>query len=120
MSAAAALRLRNPTAHPTVVPPPSHHTHTNLPYASLPTQTTNHTTKQLKHEQAGYLEEAFKMRNLLMEFGANSDATRPCTLVGFREHIFTAGLTSLATFMGLQEGTQAALAESKAPPPAPP
>lgn len=55
------------------------------------------------------------MRNLLMEFGANSDATRPCTLVGFREHIFTAGLTSLATFMGLQEGTQAALAEPGAP-----
>jgi hypothetical protein len=44
------------------------------------------------------------MRNLLMEFGRNSDATRPCTMVGFREHIFTAGLTSLATFMGLQEG----------------
>ncbi|KAJ1618897.1 glycosyl transferase, partial [Pavlovales sp. CCMP2436] len=50
------------------------------------------------------LEESFKMRNLLMEFGQNSDATRPCTIVGFREHIFTSGLTSLATFMGLQEG----------------
>lgn len=109
----------NSTAHPPVASPalsPHTLTHTHTPSHSLPTQTTNHTTKQLKHEQAGYLEEAFKMRNLLMEFGANSDATRPCTLVGFREHIFTAGLTSLATFMGLQEGTQAALAESGAPP----
>jgi len=58
----------------------------------------------LDMNQAGYLEECLKMRNLLMEFGANSDATRPCTIVGFREHIFTSGLTSLATFMGLQEG----------------
>jgi len=48
--------------------------------------------------QCGYLEEALKMRNLLAEFKANPGAT----IVGFREHIFTGGLSSLASYMALQ------------------
>ena len=50
--------------------------------------------------QCGYLEEAFKMRNLLHEFTRHPGAS----IVGFREHIFTGALSSLASYMALQEG----------------
>jgi len=47
--------------------------------------------------QDGYFEEAFKMRNLLEEF-------QPSTaIVGFREHIFTGSVSSVANYMALQE-----------------
>ena len=39
-------------------------------------------------QQDNYLEEAFKMRNLLEEFLRNHDG-RPPTILGLREHIFT-------------------------------
>ena len=50
--------------------------------------------------QCGYFEEALKMRNLLHEFVRNPSAS----IVGFREHIFTGTLSSLASYMALQEG----------------
>ena len=50
--------------------------------------------------QCGYLEEALKMRNLLAEFRVHPGST----ILGFREHIFTGSLSSLATYMALQEG----------------
>jgi callose synthase len=56
--------------------------------------------------QDSYLEEAFKIVNLLQEFKADgSGSSRPFTIVGFREHIFTEGLSSLAKFMAVQENT---------------
>jgi hypothetical protein len=48
--------------------------------------------------QDGYFEEALKMRNLLEEF----DVQR-CTILGFREHIFTGDVSSVANYMALQE-----------------
>mmetsp|Transcript_8911 Transcript_8911/g.21917 ORF Transcript_8911/g.21917 Transcript_8911/m.21917 type:complete len:2135 (-) Transcript_8911:326-6730(-) len=53
--------------------------------------------------QEGYFEEAVKMRNLLEEFDKD-DSRKPTTIVGFREHIFTGGLSSIANYMALQEG----------------
>jgi len=56
--------------------------------------------------QCGYLEEALKMRNLLCEF-RNYPGALPPTILGFREHIFTGTskqLSSLASYMALQEG----------------
>uniref|UniRef100_A0A7S0NMX1 1,3-beta-glucan synthase n=1 Tax=Calcidiscus leptoporus TaxID=127549 RepID=A0A7S0NMX1_9EUKA len=50
--------------------------------------------------QSGYLEEAFKMRNMLQEFSLCPGST----ILGFREHIFTGELSSLASYMALQEG----------------
>jgi callose synthase len=50
--------------------------------------------------QCGYFEEALKMRNLLHEFVLQPGAS----IIGFREHIFTGGLSSLASYMALQEG----------------
>ena len=47
--------------------------------------------------QDGYFEEAFKMRNLLEEFDADT------AIVGFREHIFTGSVSSVANYMALQE-----------------
>lgn len=52
--------------------------------------------------QEGYFEDAFKMRNFLQEFAA-SDPDVPTTILGFREHIFTGGVSSLANYMALQE-----------------
>ncbi|PRQ54416.1 putative 1,3-beta-glucan synthase [Rosa chinensis] len=52
--------------------------------------------------QDNYLEEAFKMRNLLEEFLKNHDG-RPPTILGLREHIFTGSVSSLAWFMSNQE-----------------
>ncbi|CAN1352837.1 Callose synthase 5 [Linum perenne] len=52
--------------------------------------------------QDNYLEEAFKMRNLLEEFHEDH-GVRPPTILGVREHIFTGGVSSLAWFMSNQE-----------------
>ena len=53
--------------------------------------------------QSNYFEEALKMRNLLEEFNVKPDEKR-VGIVGFREHIYTGGLSSIANFMALQEG----------------
>ena len=47
--------------------------------------------------QDGYFEESLKMRNLLQEFDAG------CAILGFREHIFTGSVSSVANYMALQE-----------------
>lgn len=47
--------------------------------------------------QDGYFEEALKMRNLLEEFNAEY------AILGFREHIFTGTVSSVANYMALQE-----------------
>lgn len=47
--------------------------------------------------QDGYFEEAIKMRNLLQEFDSG------CAILGFREHIFTGSISSVANYMALQE-----------------
>ncbi|EXC11740.1 Putative callose synthase 8 [Morus notabilis] len=52
--------------------------------------------------QDSYLEEAFKMRNLLQEF-LKCQGRRPPTILGLREHIFTESVSSLAWFMSYQE-----------------
>ncbi|KAG5067213.1 hypothetical protein JHK86_010944 [Glycine max] len=56
--------------------------------------------------QDNYLEEAFKMRNLLEEFNEDHGVRRP-TILGVREHIFTGRsgefVSSLAWFMSNQE-----------------
>jgi callose synthase len=54
--------------------------------------------------QDNYIEEALKMRNLLQEFAQPDGSDKPTTIVGFREHIFTGGLSSIANYMALQEG----------------
>ncbi|CAN0539348.1 unnamed protein product, partial [Laminaria digitata] len=52
--------------------------------------------------QEGYFEEALKMRCLLEEFRRGTPR-RPAVIVGFREHIFTGSVSSLANYMALQE-----------------
>ncbi|CAN6446403.1 unnamed protein product [Victoria cruziana] len=52
--------------------------------------------------QDNYLEEAFKMRNVLQEF-LHHPRNRPPTILGMREHIFTGSVSSLAGFMSYQE-----------------
>jgi hypothetical protein len=47
--------------------------------------------------QDGYFEEALKMRNLLEEFDSG------CSILGFREHIFTGSVSSVANYMAMQE-----------------
>ncbi|XP_065861638.1 putative callose synthase 8 isoform X1 [Euphorbia lathyris] len=54
--------------------------------------------------QDNYLEEAFKMRNLLQEF-FQQQGRRPPTILGLREHIFTGSVSSLAWFMSYQEAS---------------
>ncbi|KAL3576497.1 hypothetical protein D5086_021780 [Populus alba] len=54
--------------------------------------------------QDNYLEEAFKMRNLLQEF-LRQRGRRPPTILGLREHIFTGSVSSLAWFMSYQEAS---------------
>jgi len=54
--------------------------------------------------QEGYLEEALKHRNLLEEFKFR-DKQLPMTILGFREHIFTGGVSSVANYMALQEAS---------------
>jgi callose synthase len=48
--------------------------------------------------QAGYFEESLKLRNLLQEFDLTG-----CKILGFREHIFTGSVSSIANYMALQE-----------------
>uniref|UniRef100_A0A0D9VE88 1,3-beta-glucan synthase n=1 Tax=Leersia perrieri TaxID=77586 RepID=A0A0D9VE88_9ORYZ len=52
--------------------------------------------------QDNYLEEAYKMRNLLQEFVRHPRGKAP-TILGLREHIFTGSVSSLAGFMSYQE-----------------
>jgi hypothetical protein len=54
--------------------------------------------------QSNYFEEALKMRNLLEEFNVETPQAKKVAIVGFREHIYTGGLSSIANFMALQEG----------------
>ncbi|XP_058098220.1 callose synthase 3-like isoform X2 [Magnolia sinica] len=53
--------------------------------------------------QDNYMEEAFKMRNLLQEFLKKHDGVRHPSILGLREHIFTGSVSSLAWFMSNQE-----------------
>uniref|UniRef100_J3L0R0 1,3-beta-glucan synthase n=1 Tax=Oryza brachyantha TaxID=4533 RepID=J3L0R0_ORYBR len=53
--------------------------------------------------QDNYLEEAFKMRNVLEEFENEKYGERKPTILGLREHIFTGSVSSLAWFMSNQE-----------------
>ncbi|KAL5719463.1 Callose synthase 3 [Ranunculus cassubicifolius] len=53
--------------------------------------------------QDNYMEEAFKMRNLLQEFLKKHDGVRYPSILGLREHIFTGSVSSLAWFMSNQE-----------------
>ncbi|XP_077252429.1 callose synthase 7-like isoform X2 [Tasmannia lanceolata] len=53
--------------------------------------------------QDNYLEEAFKMRNVLEEFVEHHLMQRKPTILGLREHIFTGSVSSLAWFMSNQE-----------------
>ncbi|XP_075650184.1 callose synthase 1-like [Castanea sativa] len=53
--------------------------------------------------QDNYMEEAFKMRNLLQEFLKKHDGVRLPTILGLREHIFTGSVSCLAWFMSTQE-----------------
>ncbi|OVA17115.1 Glycosyl transferase [Macleaya cordata] len=53
--------------------------------------------------QDNYLEEAFKMRNVLEELLKSRRADRKPTILGLREHIFTGSVSSLAWFMSNQE-----------------
>ncbi|PON81166.1 Glycosyl transferase [Trema orientale] len=53
--------------------------------------------------QDNYLEEAFKMRNLLQELLKKHGGVREPTILGLREHIFTGSVSSLAWFMSNQE-----------------
>ncbi len=53
--------------------------------------------------QEGYFEEALKMRCLLEEFAKPTIGSPPTTILGFREHIFTGSVSSLANYMALQE-----------------
>ena len=56
--------------------------------------------------QDGYFEEALKHRNLLQEFApSRNDKALPLTILGFREHIFTGSVSSLANYMALQEAS---------------
>ncbi|XP_051148401.1 callose synthase 1-like [Andrographis paniculata] len=54
--------------------------------------------------QDNYMEEAFKMRNLLQEFLKTHGVRKP-TILGLREHIFTGSVSSLAWFMSMQENS---------------
>ncbi|KAK9078560.1 hypothetical protein SSX86_002617 [Deinandra increscens subsp. villosa] len=53
--------------------------------------------------QDNYMEEAFKMRNLLQEFLKKHDDGRYPTILGVREHTFTGSVSSLSHFMSNQE-----------------
>ncbi|XP_062212503.1 callose synthase 7-like [Phragmites australis] len=53
--------------------------------------------------QDNYIEEAFKMRNVLEEFESRNYGNSKPTILGLREHIFTGSVSSLAWFMSNQE-----------------
>lgn len=61
--------------------------------------------------QDNYLEEAFKMRNLLQEFLKKHDGVRFPSILGVREHIFTGSVSSLAWFMSNQETSFVTIAQ---------
>ncbi|TVU50499.1 hypothetical protein EJB05_01871, partial [Eragrostis curvula] len=52
-----------------------------------------------------YLEESFKMRNLLEEFESEKYGNRKPTILRFREHIFTRSVSSLAWFLSYQRSS---------------
>ncbi|RLN32754.1 hypothetical protein BBJ28_00021766 [Nothophytophthora sp. Chile5] len=52
--------------------------------------------------QDGYLEECLKMPNLLSTMDRHTEKC-PLTIIGFREHVFTGGVSNLASFMSIQE-----------------
>ncbi|XP_010257761.1 PREDICTED: putative callose synthase 8 isoform X2 [Nelumbo nucifera] len=54
--------------------------------------------------QDNYMEEAFKMRNVLQEFLRNH-GRQPPTIIGLREYIFTESISTLARFMSYQESS---------------
>ncbi|KAF0698946.1 Aste57867_10468 [Aphanomyces stellatus] len=53
--------------------------------------------------QDGYLEECLKMPNLLATVDRPEHAKSPLTIIGFREYVFTGGVSNLASFMQIQE-----------------
>ncbi|XP_020098327.1 callose synthase 7-like isoform X2 [Ananas comosus] len=53
--------------------------------------------------QDNYLEEAFKIRNVLEEFDNKKHGKHKPTILGLREHIFTGSVSSLARFVSNQE-----------------
>ncbi|OQR84190.1 callose synthase [Achlya hypogyna] len=53
--------------------------------------------------QDGYLEECLKMPNLLATVDRKDHAKNPLTIIGFREYVFTGGVSNLASFMQIQE-----------------
>ncbi|KAK9132483.1 hypothetical protein Scep_012011 [Stephania cephalantha] len=61
--------------------------------------------------QDNYLEEAFKMRNVLAEFRESHHGARKPTILGLREHIFTGSVSSLAWFMSNQETSFVTIAQ---------
>ncbi|PQQ13143.1 callose synthase 5 [Prunus yedoensis var. nudiflora] len=70
-------------------------------YSVLVKAVDNH-DQAIDMNQDNYLEEAFKMRNLLEEFNEDH-GVRPPSILGVREHIFTGSVSSLAWFMSNQE-----------------
>eukprot|EP00743_Colponemidia_sp_Colp-15_P007376 GILK01007964.1.p1 GENE.GILK01007964.1~~GILK01007964.1.p1 ORF type:complete len:1684 (-),score=272.07 GILK01007964.1:169-4602(-) len=56
-----------------------------------------------------YLEEAYKMRNLLEEFAVPSSPPR--VVLGIREHVFTGTVSCTAHFMSIQESTFVSLSQ---------
>ncbi|OQR94005.1 callose synthase [Achlya hypogyna] len=53
--------------------------------------------------QDGYLEECLKMPNLLATVDRPEHKKHPLTIIGFREYVFTGGVSNLASFMQIQE-----------------
>ncbi|KAH9129922.1 hypothetical protein AeMF1_000085 [Aphanomyces euteiches] len=53
--------------------------------------------------QDNYLEECLKMPNLLATADEKKVGSCPVTIIGFREHVFTGGVSNLAAFMQIQE-----------------
>jgi hypothetical protein len=58
--------------------------------------------------QDNYMEEAFKMRNLLQEFLKKHDGVRFPTILGLREHIFTGRYICCVVNLKLDCGCSAA------------
>ncbi|XP_044410314.1 putative callose synthase 6 isoform X3 [Triticum aestivum] len=61
--------------------------------------------------QDNYLEEAFKMRNLLEEFKSTKYGNRKPTILGLREHLFTGSVSSLSRFVSNQETSFATIGQ---------
>ncbi|OQS05274.1 callose synthase [Thraustotheca clavata] len=53
--------------------------------------------------QDGYFEECLKMPNLLATVDRPEHKNSPLTIIGFREYVFTGGVSNLASFMQIQE-----------------